>query len=78
MNVTNISGNLYLNMFVLYMVEIPGNIFSLKLADTRVGRRLTVGGMLFVAGLSLLLVAAVPKGERSILIFRGDLICKKS
>ena len=69
MNVTNISGDLYLNMFILFLVEIPGNYVCMKLIDTtRLGRRWTVGGSIAIAGISLLLVAAIPKGIRYISI----------
>ena len=62
-NVTNISGDLYLNMFILFLVELPGNYICMKLIDTRLGRRWTVGGSIAIAGISLCLVAVVPKGN---------------
>ena len=62
-NVTNISGDLYLNMFILFLVELPGNYICMKLIDTRLGRRWTVGGSIAIAGISLCLVAVVPKGD---------------
>ena len=34
----------------------------MKLIDTRLGRRWTVGGSIAIAGISLCLVAVVPKG----------------
>ena len=63
MNATNITGNIYLNMFILYLAELPGNFLCMKLLNTRLGRRFTVSGSIGLAGLFLLLTAAVPKGN---------------
>ncbi len=68
MNVTNISGDLYLNMFILYLVEQPGNLLCMKLIDTRLGRRLTNCLSISIAGIALLCVAAVPEGKSKTLL----------
>ena len=61
-NATNLTGNLHLKMFMLYLAELPA-LLSTKLLNTRLGRRYTVSGCIGLAGICLLIVAAVPKGR---------------
>ena len=60
-NATNLTGSMYLNLFLLYLAELPANLCT-KLLNTRLGRRFTVSGSIGLAGVSLILVAVVPKG----------------
>ena len=46
-NVSNMAGNTFLNLFLLGLVEGPGNLLGMVLAE-KVGRRWTHSGLLFI------------------------------
>lgn len=50
-NTSNLTGDLYLNMFFSGLVEIPALLFVV-LVHNRLGRRLTVSILMFIAGIS--------------------------
>ncbi|XP_033760155.1 solute carrier family 22 member 5-like [Pecten maximus] len=56
--VQSLSGNLYLNMFLLSAVEVPAQIITFFLAN-RFGRQKTAFALLLIGGLSGVVVAAV-------------------
>lgn len=61
LNVGSFGLNIYLTQIMFGFVEIPSNLISLVLIQ-RIGRRLSEAGLLFVGGVTCLLVLSVPKG----------------
>lgn len=57
---TNIQTNKYLSFVIVALAEIPGALFALVIMD-RGGRRITVGGTLFVCGISILASSFMPR-----------------
>lgn len=55
LNAGRLPGDIFLNMFLLAVVEIPANILAVPLLE-RVGRRLTLGVSTLSAGISSLLM----------------------
>lgn len=55
LNAGRLPGNIFFNMFLLAVVEIPANLMAVFLLD-RVGRRLTLGVSTLLAGISSLLM----------------------
>jgi MFS transporter, OCT family, solute carrier family 22 (organic cation transporter), member 4/5 len=55
LNAGRLPGDVFLNMFLLSVVEIPANMLAVPLLE-RVGRRLTLGVSTLSAGLSSLLM----------------------
>lgn len=55
LNAGRLPGDIFLNMFLLAAVEIPANLLAVPLLD-KVGRRLTMGISMLLAGISSLLM----------------------
>ena len=62
LNTSNLGGSDYINFFISGAVEFPALVFY-QLSSEYLGRRKTTAGTMVVGGLSLLGIAAVPKGE---------------
>ena len=67
LNSGRLAGDVFLNTFLLSVVEVPANLLCLFLLD-RIGRRNTVGG-------GMLTAAALTLGCIPFLIFEGDCLC---
>lgn len=57
-NVSNMGGNTFLNLFLLGLVEGPGNVLGTVLAN-KIGRRWTHSGLLFINGMFFLTVMLI-------------------
>ena len=55
LNAGRLPGDIFLNMFLLAVVEIPANLIALPLLE-RAGRRLTLSVSMLLAGISSLLM----------------------
>ena len=60
-NGVTLHGNLYLNVFLAGFIEIPAYFLNIVLLQC-LGRRLSMSGSTFLAGLALLVTLGVPKG----------------
>ena len=47
LNVAALSGDVYLNTFLISAVEIPGSLLAMYTMD-KIGRRITLGGSLII------------------------------
>lgn len=61
LNSVAISGNKYINFISVAAAEIPAYILTTALLD-RLGRRITLCGSFFIAGVACLSFVVIPKG----------------
>ncbi|XP_068750437.1 organic cation transporter protein-like [Montipora capricornis] len=62
LNVGNLAGDMYLNFFILSIVELPGSLL-MWFFMARFGRRITYASFMVFGGLAGILVIAVPSDE---------------
>ncbi|XP_063048349.1 solute carrier family 22 member 7-like [Engraulis encrasicolus] len=65
-NIAGFGVNIYLTQFIYTTVEVPARLSIYYLID-KIGRRKTQCGSLFLAGLSLAMVAAIPKDHKLVM-----------
>ena len=71
LNLNNVDGNVYLNFFILALMEIPGSLLGVYLLN-KIGRRFSTFGFLLLAGFSCISAAFVPEDVTwAIVLFSG-------
>ena len=75
LNVGGLAGNIYINMLLMAIMEIPGSCFIFFIVNSRLGRRLSIFFALLICVISLFTDIALPRTSigRTILAIIGKL-----
>ncbi|XP_019643390.1 PREDICTED: organic cation transporter protein-like [Branchiostoma belcheri] len=74
LNITDLSGNIYLNFLISSLMEFPAYVSLLYLQE-RFGRKIPVFTYLFLTGLGLIIVTVLPPGPSRVAVAMLSKLC---